>query len=243
MIMKLKRSYLRLKNTKMSNVLDKLDEYDNLYNFVKCEISQYHFDKWKDDNNEHDMKYKTFRIMTNFEDLIENFQGTPGTDPDLTRPTTKKHYDLWNQIGYDSKSTFGRRQDLIKTKTHFGTTLADILGLDYPQIVMTEQRVGQNIPMHMDVNASASDAGFGIEDTIERGIRIILFVTDWEPGQVFMMGNRTLSQWRAGETLYWPVTKYPHGTYNGSHKICYRIRISGLATKKFYQTIKNDITI
>jgi hypothetical protein len=108
---------------------------------------------------------------------------------------------------------------------------------------MTEQRVGQNIPMHMDVNASASDAGFGIEDTIERGIRIILFVTDWEPGQVFMMGNRTLSQWRAGETLYWPVTKYPHGTYNGSHKICYRIRISGLATKKFYQTIKNDITI
>tara|TARA_A100001515_G_scaffold109477_1_gene90399 strand:+ start:1938 stop:2621 length:684 start_codon:yes stop_codon:yes gene_type:complete len=227
----------------MSNVLDKLDEYDNLYNFVKCEISQYHFDKWKDDNNEHDMKYKTFRIMTNFEDLIENFQGTPGTDPDLTRPTTKKHYDLWNQIGYDSKSTFGRRQDLIKTKTHFGTTLADILGLDYPQIVMTEQRVGQNIPMHMDVNASASDAGFGIEDTIERGIRIILFVTDWEPGQVFMMGNRTLSQWRAGETLYWPVTKYPHGTYNGSHKICYRIRISGLATKKFYQTIKNDITI
>tara|TARA_A100001391_G_C5076498_1_gene279301 strand:+ start:1936 stop:2619 length:684 start_codon:yes stop_codon:yes gene_type:complete len=227
----------------MSNVLDKLDEYDNLYNFVKCEISQYHFDKWKDDNNEHDMKYKTFRIMTNFEDLIKNFQGTPGTDPDLTRPTTKKHYDLWNQIGYDSKSTFGRRQDLIKTKTHFGTTLADILGLDYPQIVMTEQRVGQNIPMHMDVNASASDAGFGIEDTIERGIRIILFVTDWEPGQVFMMGNRTLSQWRAGETLYWPVTKYPHGTYNGSHKICYRIRISGLATKKFYQTIKNDITI
>ena len=227
----------------MSNVLDKLDQYDNLYNFVKCEISQYHFDKWKDDNNEHDMKYKTFRIMTNFEDLIKNFQGTPGTDPDLTRPTTKKHYDLWNQIGYDSKSTFGRRQDLIKTKTHFGTKLADILGLDYPQIVMTEQRVGQNIPMHMDVNASASDAGFGIEDTIERGIRIILFVTDWEPGQVFMMGNRTLSQWRAGETLYWPVTKYPHGTYNGSHKICYRIRISGLATKKFYQTIKNDITI
>ena len=95
----------------------------------------------------------------------------------------------------------------------------------------------------MDVNASASDAGFTLEDTIKRGVRIIVFVTDWEPGQVFMMGNRTLSQWRAGETLYWPVTKYPHGTYNGSHKTCYRIRISGLSTKKFYDTIKNDITI
>ena len=156
---------------------------------------------------------------------------------------TKKHYDLWKQIGYDSQSTFGCRQDLIKTKTDFGTKLADILGLEHPQIVMTEQCVGQNIPMHMDVNASASDAGFGINDTIDRGIRIILFVTDWEPGQVFMMGNRTLSQWRAGETLYWPVTKYPHGTYNGSHKTCYRIRISGLSTKKFHDTIKNDITI
>ena len=132
---------------------------------------------------------------------------------------------------------------MIKTKTDFGIKLADILGLEYPQIVMTEQCVGQNIPMHMDVNASASDAGFSIQDTIDRGIRIILFVTDWEPGQVFMMGNRTISQWRSGETLYWPVTKYPHGTYNGSHKTCYRIRISGLSTQKFYDTIKNDITI
>ena len=179
----------------MSEVLDKLDNYANLYDFVKGEISSYHFDKWKNDVDEKDMKYKTFRINTDFGYLIENFKGTPGTDPDLTRPTTKKHYDLWKQIGYDSKSTFGRRQDLIKTKTDFGIKLADILGLEYPQIVMTEQCVGQNIPMHMDVNASASDAGFSIQDTIDRGIRIILFVTDWEPGQVFMMGNRTLSQW------------------------------------------------
>mgnify|MGYP003122408706 FL=1 len=227
----------------MSNVLDRLDDYDNLYNFVKSEISSYHFDKWKDDTNEQDIRFQTFKITTDFDYLIKNFKGTPGTDPDLTRPTTKKHYDLWNQIGYDSKSTFGRRQDLIKTKTYFGTKLADILGLEYPQIIMTEQCVGQNIPMHMDVNASASDAGFGIQDTIDRGVRIILFVTDWEPGQVFMMGNRTLGQWHAGDTLYWPVTKYPHGTYNGSHNSCYRIRISGLATEKFYQTIKDDITI
>ena len=227
----------------MSNILDKLDDYNNLYEFVKSEISSYHFNKWTDDTDERDIKYRTFKIQTNFKHLIDNFKGTPGTDPDLTRPTTKKHYDLWKQIGYDSQSTFGCRQDLIKTKTDFGTKLADILGLEHPQIVMTEQCVGQNIPMHMDVNASASDAGFGIKDTIDRGIRIILFVTDWEPGQVFMMGNRTLSQWRAGETLYWPVTKYPHGTYNGSHKTCYRIRISGLSTKKFYDTIKNDITI
>ena len=224
-------------------MLDKLHQYKNLYDFVKSEISDYHFDKWRDDSQEQDINYQKFKIHTDWRKLIDNFQGVPGTDPDLTRPTTKAHYDLWKQIGYDSKSTFGRRQDLLKTKTDIGQSLASTLGLLYPQIVMTEQCVGQNIPMHMDVNASASDAGFTLEDTIKRGVRIIVFVTDWEPGQVFMMGTRTITQWRAGDTLYWPVTKYPHGTYNGSHNTCYRIRISGLATDKFYERIQHDITI
>ena len=132
---------------------------------------------------------------------------------------------------------------MLKTKTEFGLKLASVLGLEFPQIVMTEQAVGQNIPMHLDVNASASDAGFTIDDTIKRGVRIIVFVTDWEPGQVFMMGNRVMTQWHAGNTLFWPVTKYPHGTYNGSHQSCYRIRISGLATEHFNKVIQNDITI
>ena len=224
-------------------MLDKLHQYKNLYDFVKSEISDYHFDKWRDDSQEQDINYQKFKIHTDWQKLIDNFQGVPGTGPDLTRPTTKAHYDLWKQIGYDSKSTFGRRQDLLKTKTDIGQSLASTLGLLYPQIVMTEQCVGQNIPMHMDVNASASDAGFTLEDTIKRGVRIIVFVTDWEPGQVFMMGTRTITQWRAGDTLYWPVTKYPHGTYNGSHNTCYRIRISGLATDEFYERIQHDITI
>lgn len=224
-------------------MLDKLDQYNNLYDFVKQEISDYHFDKWRDDTNEKEIYYKKFKLHADWNQLIANFQGVPGTDPDLSRPTTKKHYDLWKQIGYDSKSTFGRRQDLLKTKTDIGHKLSTQLGLLFPQIVMTEQCVGQNIPMHMDVNASASDAGFTLEDTIKRGVRIIVFVTDWEPGQVFMMGTRTITQWRAGDTLYWPVTKYPHGTYNGSHHTCYRIRISGLATDEFHEKIKNDITI
>jgi len=227
----------------MSNVLDRLDQYDNLYNFVKNEISEYHFDKWRDDSHEQDINFDRFKIIADWQKLVNEFDGTPGTDPDLTRPTTRKHYDLWKQIGYDSKSTFGRRQDLLKTKTEFGLKLASVLGLEFPQIVMTEQAVGQNIPMHMDVNASASDAGFTMDDTIKRGIRIIVFVTDWEPGQVFMMGNRVITQWHAGNTLFWPVTKYPHGTYNGSHQSCYRIRISGLATEHFYKVIQNDITI
>ena len=227
----------------MSSVLDRLEHYDNLYNFVKEEISDYHFDKWRDDSNEKDINFQKFHIHTDWQKLVDNFAGTPGTDPDLTRPTTKKHYDLWKQIGYNSQTTFGRKQDLLKTKTDFGLKLASTLGLEFPQIVMTEQAVGQNIPMHMDVNASASDAGFTIEDTIKRGIRIIVFVTDWDPGQIFMMGNRVITQWHAGNTLYWPVTKYPHGTYNGSHKPCYRIRISGLATSCFYKQIENDITI
>lgn len=224
-------------------MLENLEKYRNLYDFVKEEISDYHFDKWRDDTHEKDINFNKFKIITDWQKLVNEFDGIPGTDPDLTRPTTRKHYDLWKQIGYDSKSTFGRRQDLLKTKTEFGLRLASVLGLEFPQIVMTEQAVGQNIPMHMDVNASASDAGFTMDDTIKRGVRIIVFVTDWEPGQVFMMGNRVMTQWHAGNTLFWPVTKYPHGTYNGSHESCYRIRISGLATEHFYKVIQNDITI
>ena len=224
-------------------MLKKLVMYKNLYEFVKEEISDYHFDKWRDDTHEKDINFNKFKIKTDWQKLINNFEGEQGPDPDLSRPTTKKLYDLWDQIGYDSGSKFGRRQDLIKTKNEFGIKLADSLGLEYPQVIMTEQKVGQNIPMHMDINASASDAGFTIEDTQDKGIRIIVFVTDWNPGQIFMMGNRTITQWHAGDTLFWPVTKYPHSTYNGSHHTSYRIRISGLTTKKFYQVVQNDITV
>ena len=60
----------------MSNILDKLDDYNNLYEFVKSEISSYHFNKWTDDTDERDIKYRTFKIQKTFVQSVRvNFFG------------------------------------------------------------------------------------------------------------------------------------------------------------------------
>ena len=80
-------------------MLDKLHQYKNLYDFVKSEISDYHFDKWRDDSQEQDINYQKFKIHTDWQKLIDNFQGVPGTDPDLTRPTQKHTMIFGNRLG------------------------------------------------------------------------------------------------------------------------------------------------
>ena len=55
----------------MSEVLDKLDNYANLYDFVKGEISSYHFDKWKNDVDEKDMKYLSKLVFDKNAEVLE----------------------------------------------------------------------------------------------------------------------------------------------------------------------------
>jgi hypothetical protein len=50
--------------------------------------------------------------------------------------------------------------------------------------------------------------------------RRIVFLTDWQPGQVFCFGNEALVDWRLGDVIEFPWFM-PHSTANGSdHTRC-----------------------
>jgi hypothetical protein len=106
-----------------------------------------------------------------------------------------------------------------------------------PQVQITEQKPGQYVPYHMDIMAST---GIESKKVVERGYRVIVFLTDWLPGEFMIWGTTVIQKWKAGHILAWPALKYPHSTANASHHTGYRMRWSGLVTDDFHKWINND---
>ena len=105
------------------------------------------------------------------------------------------------------------------------------------QSVLAEQKPGQYIPYHCDVLASS---GIEAQKVVKNGYRIIVFLTDWMPGEFMMWGTTTIQKWKAGWILAWPAMKYPHCSANASHHAGYRLRCSGLATEETLAWVNRD---
>jgi hypothetical protein len=48
----------------------------------------------------------------------------------------------------------------------------------------------------------------------ERPVRLIVFLEEWCPGQIFVFGNFTIDRWKKGDILYSDYEKVPHATAN-----------------------------
>ena len=68
--------------------------------------------------------------------------------------------------------------------------------------------------------------------------RFLVFLADWEPGQIFQFGNHIHTQWKAGEVVTWEWSTLPHATWNGSWRKRPALQITGTATAKTWQKIK-----
>ena len=108
------------------------------------------------------------------------------------------------------------------------------------QIFITEQKSCHYIPYHLDILASS---GLDAKKVIKNGYRMLIFLTDWWPGEFMIWGNTNITGWKAGWILAWPALKYPHGTANISHHTGYRVRISALAGDTFHDWIKDPAII
>ncbi len=47
-------------------------------------------------------------------------------------------------------------------------------------------------------------------------VRFLVFLENWEPGQIFQFGNYVHTQWKKGEVVTWEWSTLPHATWNGS---------------------------
>ena len=156
-----------------------------LFEFAKKQ-KLYHFDLDKPDDN--DIIFKP-KFKCNWTHELDNFKPRP-TDFNLEREHTRMQVEEWLNLRYDVGKFL---QKMIPDDTvPLLKKLGDSVPLDKNetlQIQITEQKPGQYIPYHMDVMAST---GIDAQKVIDRGYRVIVFLTDWLPGEFMIWGTTVI---------------------------------------------------
>jgi hypothetical protein len=65
-----------------------------------------------------------------------------------------------------------------------------------------------------------------------RVMRVMVALTDWEPGHFFSYGNYTHTQWRAGEVTTFDWLNLPHATANAGHHPRITLQLTGVRTEQ-----------
>jgi len=107
------------------------------------------------------------------------------------------------------------------------------------------QRPGHFLMYHHDLYyAVIRDADIELAWKPEKLRRFVIFMEDWQPGHVWIVGNTHYSHWKAGECITWNWQDMPHGTANLSSKSRYSVHLTGYMTEKswnFYNKSNKDM--
>jgi len=211
-------------------------EYEN-YTHYKESQSTYHFDKWrKDDPAELGMDYD-LRFVGTCLDNIENEllpyeqeQGVNGWKNDI-KFAYNAHWYLRNGITNLEHMGF---KEKVKPEKH--PTLCKIVDWfeweEDVQPMILQKRPGNWEPWHVDSHCG-HPGNFGKKQVL----RTIIHLSDWEYGQMLMFGSNNLSQWHAGECIFWDVN-VPHCSFNAGRRTRYSLRITGVPSENTLTKIK-----
>lgn len=108
--------------------------------------------------------------------------------------------------------------------------MSKILGLKDCTIRYHNQRPGQMLHTHVDY--LYGPGATRIEKQPGQVRRFAIMLSDWELGQVFMLGNACWTQWRAGDCITWDWRDVPHSSANMGFEDRCMIQITGLATEE-----------
>jgi len=78
-----------------------------------------------------------------------------------------------------------------------------------------------------------------------RVLRVMIQLTDWQPGQFWEYGNYHYRGWRAGDVTTFDWQNVPHSTANAGHYPRVTLQLTGVITEqtqKFLQTLKNTVS-
>tara|TARA_B100000900_G_C20598440_1_gene724449 strand:- start:1835 stop:2524 length:690 start_codon:yes stop_codon:yes gene_type:complete len=205
-----------------------------LFEFAKSQ-NLYHFDPDKPDDDDLILKPK---FKGDWTKDVENFR-SEHFNYSMEKEHMRMQHEEWNNLRYDV-SRFLTKMHVNPETQPMLEKMRKHIPLDPErniQVQMTCQQPGQYIPYHMDVLTST---GLQPKEVVERGRRIIVFLTDWLPGEFMVWGNTSISHWKAGWILTYPALKYPHATANSSHHAGYRLRCSGATTQETLDWINSD---
>jgi hypothetical protein len=105
------------------------------------------------------------------------------------------------------------------------------------------QRSGQVFPYHVDFFHRRARFGKGDQKKL---IRLMIMLTDWEPGHFFGFGNFQYTHWKAGDVTTFHHAHVPHYSANASYNPRAMILLTGFktdATEEFLWKMQNSKSI
>jgi hypothetical protein len=212
------------------------------WDYTKAQ-SQYHFD-----STIMDPAYDT---------VIRLGRISPTWDTDLADIVSKSKPATWATRGYKGEGVevpsadleaerhdierVGADPDMIITHLNWVIPdslqkISDLFGLDDCMNRIHVQRPGEVWNLHIDKLQK-----WCLEDP-SRIMRIMIQLTDWQPGQFWAYGNYHYNQWRAGDVTTFDWANVPHSTANAGHHPRVTFQITGVrtaTTDKFLEELKD----
>jgi len=99
-------------------------------------------------------------------------------------------------------------------------------GIDNPWVRLHLQRPGQMFNLHIDKLYDRYP-----EDPSQI-VRIVVNLTDWQPGQFYSYGTHNMSHWSAGDVHLFDWQNIPHATANCSREVRPTMMITGVKTER-----------
>jgi len=198
--------------------------------------SNYHFDNFR-----LDPKVDTVNYLGNIapfwsselEDIIKLAQPktwrTRGQGAD--RPAeeyNQEEYDL-EQHGYGKDYVIS---DLTWEVPDTFNKVAVWFGMDNAKMRLHIQHPGQVWNLHIDKLEKWNPPD------PSRVMRVMIALTDWEPGHFWSYGNYTHSQWHAGDVTTFDWRNIPHATANAGHGPRITLQITGVATDRTHDFLR-----
>jgi hypothetical protein len=192
--------------------------------------SNYHFDNFRFDPDQD--KVTSLGSITPF------WQNELAAIKELARPKT------WRTRGQDSDRTteeydqedhdleqFGYGKDFVvsdltwEVPETFNKLLARF-GMDNAKMRLHVQRPGQMWNLHLDKLEKWNPAD------PNQVMRVMIALTDYEPGHFFSYGNYVHSGWRAGDVHTFDWQNIPHSTANAGHNPRITLQLTGVVTDR-----------
>ena len=193
--------------------------------------SKYHFDNFKNDNQQ-DKVDVLGRLVYDFKDDVKTIidAAKPATWRTRVENVNARPEEEYIAEEYDLEKT-GYGKDYIISNLTYQTTpildrISDLFGLDKCTKRVHVQMPGQVWNLHIDKLQKYNP------EYPESVIRIMIQLTDWEPGHFWSYGNYMHKQWRMGEVTTFDWQNLPHSTANAGHNPRVTFQLTGLITEK-----------
>jgi len=210
------------------------------------QLEKYHYDKWKEDP---EGRHSKILGVLDY-DLEDEIAKARSKNPKEKWYNARGIYEVYPEIKEKLKDEVGANTKMfskleLKTfeefpKFHLIFDLFHLVG--DTKFKFNDQLPGHILMEHVDNFPDMPDKEkVYAKEHLDNRVRFLVMLADWEPGQMAQFGNRTYTQWKKGTVFHWEFNTTPHSTANASWIARPALQITGEATEKTWEIIKNGL--